>query len=113
MKDELDAMDTNNTWSAVPLPLGKQTINCRWVYKIKHNSDGSIARYKARLVAKGYTQQEGVDFFEIFSPVAKLATIKTVIELAASQNWHLALLDVNNAFLNGDLSEEVYMDLPQ
>lgn len=111
-KDELDAMELNNTWSIVPLPSDKQSIGCRWVYKVKYASDGSIDRHKARLVAKGYTQQEGVDFFETFSPVAKLATVKILLALAASQQWHLAQLDINNAFLNGDLLEEVYMDLP-
>lgn len=112
MAEELRAMESNHTWTVVPLPLHKQSIGCRWVYKNKYKSDGSLDKHKARLVAKGFTQCEGIDFFETFSPVAKQTTIKVMLALAASQNWHLAELDVNNAFLNGDLNEEVYMDLP-
>ena len=111
MKVELDAMELNNTWFVVPLPAGKHTIGCRWIYKIKYKSDGSVDRHKARLAAKGYTQQEGIDFLDTFSPVAKMVTIKVLLALgAASQNWSLHRLDVNNAFLNGDLFEEVYID---
>ncbi|KAL4027854.1 hypothetical protein IC575_011044 [Cucumis melo] len=112
MKAELEAMETNQTWSIVPLPKGKNSIGCRWVYKIKHKVDGSIERYKARLVAKGYTQQEGLDYFETFSPVAKMVTVKTLLTIAVSKEWPLVQLDVNNAFLHGELFEEVYMDLP-
>lgn len=112
MKSELDALASTNTWSVVDLPEGKQPIGCKWVYKIKHHADGSIERYKARLVAKGYTQLEGVDYFDTFSPVAKLTTIRTLLSVAAIKDWHLEQLDVNNAFLHGDLHEEVYMDLP-
>lgn len=112
MQSELAALESNNTWTVVPLPHGKHSVGCRWLYKIKYNPNGSIDRYKARLVAKGFTQQEGVDFIDTFSPVAKLVTLKVLLALAASQQWHLHQLDVNNAFLNGDLLEEVYMDLP-
>lgn len=105
-------MEDNHTWSVVPLPHGKHTVGCRWVYKTKYDSNGSVDRYKARLVAKGYTQQAGVDFFETFSPVAKLSTVKILLALAAINNWNLVQLDIHNAFLNGDLFEEVYMDLP-
>lgn len=112
MQLELAALELNNTWSLVPLPKDKHTIGCRWIYKVKYKSDGSIDRHKARLVAKGYTQQEGVDFLETFSPVAKLVTVKIILALAATQHWHIHQLDINNAFLHGDLFEEVYMDLP-
>ena len=112
MKAELDAMETNNTWSITSLPKGKHSIGCKWIFKIKYKSDGTIDRHKARLMAKGYTQQEGLDFIETFSPVAKLVTVKVHLALAANNKWHLTQLDVNNAFLNGDLFEEVYMDLP-
>ncbi|RVW99848.1 Retrovirus-related Pol polyprotein from transposon RE1 [Vitis vinifera] len=112
MKAELDAMELNKTWSVVSLPKGKHSIGCKWIYKVKFKSDGSIERHKAPIVAKGYTQQEGLDFFETFSPVAKLVTVKVLLALATIQKWHLVQLDVNNAFLNGYLFEEVYMDLP-
>ena len=112
MKAELLAIETNNTWSVISLPHGKHSIGCKWVYKVKHKSDGSIERYKTQLVAKGYNQQEGVDFLDTFSPVAKLVTVKVLLALAASQNWHIVQMDVYNAFLHGDPFEEVYMDLP-
>lgn len=112
MYDEIKALEDNNTWSIVPLPSGKHTIGCRWIYKTTFNPDGSIERHKARLVAKGYTQQLGVDSTDTFSPVAKLTTVRVLLAVAAQRHWHLAQLEVNNAFLNVDLFEEVYMDLP-
>ncbi|KAL6342654.1 hypothetical protein AAG906_013060 [Vitis piasezkii] len=88
MKAELDAMELNKTWSVVSLPKGKHSIGCKWIYKVKYKSDGSIERHKAPIVAKGYTQQEGLDFFETFSPVAKLVTVKVLLALATIQKWH-------------------------
>ena len=112
MHKEIQALQVNHTCSFVPLPPHKQPIGCKWVYKIKLNPDGTVERYKARLVAKGYSQIEGVDYRETFAPVAKLTTVRVLLSVAALQGWHLHQLDVNNAFLNGDLYEEVYMQIP-
>ena len=112
MNEELIALEITDTWSICSLPLGKHAIGCHWVYKIKINPDGTIERYKARLVAKGYTQKEGEDFADTFSPVAKITTVKTLLAVSAVKNWSLTQLDISNAFLNGDLDEEIYMTLP-
>ncbi|RVW14961.1 Retrovirus-related Pol polyprotein from transposon TNT 1-94 [Vitis vinifera] len=112
MQSELAALEANHTWSLTSLPPGKKPIGCRWVYKIKRHSDGTIERFKARLVAKGYTQLEGIDYHDTFSPTAKMITIRCLLALAAAQNWSLHQLDVNNAFLHGDLHEEIYMSPP-
>ncbi|KAL6348342.1 hypothetical protein AAG906_005643 [Vitis piasezkii] len=112
MSTELQALERNNTWEMVPLPPGHKPIGCRWVYKIKYHSDGTIERYKAHLVAKGYTQVAGIDYQETFSPTAKLTTLRCLLTIAASRNWYIHQLDVHNAFLHGNLQEEVYMTPP-
>lgn len=103
MNAELEALHLNKTWTITDLPQGKKPIGCKWVFKIKHKADGSIERYKARLVAKGLTQLEEIDFFDTFSPIAKLTTIRLLLSIASCQNWHLHQLDVHNAFLHGHL----------
>lgn len=113
MQEEIAALELNKTWSIVNLPPGKQAIGSKWVYKIKLKATCEVERYKARLVAKGYHQQAGLDYHETFAPVAKMVTVKTVISVAASHNWPLYQMDVHNAFLQGDLNEEVYMEIPQ
>ncbi|XP_076956093.1 uncharacterized protein LOC143631129 [Bidens hawaiensis] len=111
MNDEMRALYGNNTWELVGLPKDRKAIGCKRMYKIKYKSNGEIDRYKARLVAKCYSQREGVDFDETFSPVVKMISVRCVISLA--NDWPLFQLDVNNAFLYGDLNEEVYMKLPE
>ncbi|KAK9049228.1 hypothetical protein SSX86_031804, partial [Deinandra increscens subsp. villosa] len=113
MNDEIEALHRNNTWDLVELPPGRKTVGCKWIYKIKYKSTGEIDRYKARLVAKGYSQKEGIDFDETFSPVVKMITVRTVLTLAVENSWPLYQLDINNAFLYGDLHEDVYMALPE
>ncbi|CAN1142265.1 Retrovirus-related Pol polyprotein from transposon RE2 [Linum perenne] len=113
MKSEYDALVRNETWLLVPRPTNVNVVGCKWIYRIKRHSDGTIQRYKARLVAQGYSQEEGVDFFDTFSPVIKPTTIRVVLSIALSKGWQLRQLDFNNAFLNGDLEEEVYMAQPK
>ena len=112
MQEEMRALKKNDTWDFVDLPNGKRAVGCKWVFTIKHKADGSMERYKARLVAKGFTQTYGIDYKETFAPVAKMNSIRVLISLAANQDWPLHQLDVKNAFLHGDLEEEVYMELP-
>ena len=112
MIEEMNALDTNGTWDLVDLPLNKKAIGCKWVFAVKVNPDGSVARLKARLVAKGYAQTYGVDYSDTFSPVAKMTAVRLFISLAATNHWPLFQLDIKNAFLHGDLQEEVYMEQP-
>ena len=112
MDKEIQSLEATKTWVLTPLPPRKRPIGCKWVYRVKLNPDGSVERYKARLVAKGYTQREGLDFLETFSPVAKTISVRVLIALASTKGWPLHQLDINTAFLHGDLDEEVYMALP-
>jgi hypothetical protein len=112
MDEEFSALQRQHTWSLVPLPPGKNIVGCKWVFKLKKNSDGTIFRYKARLVAKGFHQQYGIDFAETFSLVVKPPTVRLILALAVKYSWPLRQLDVRNAFLHGILKEEVYMQQP-
>ncbi|GJT27755.1 ribonuclease H-like domain-containing protein [Tanacetum coccineum] len=112
MYDEYNALVKNGTWILVPRPSDVNLVRSMWLFKHKFHADGTLSRYKARLVANGSNQQHGVDFDETFSPVVKPATIRTVLSLAVSRQWPIHQLDVKNAFLNGDLSETVYMHQP-
>ena len=109
MKEELDSIEKNQTWEMVTPPPGCKPIGLKWVYKIKRNSHGDIVRYKARLVAKGYVQNFGIDYEEVFAPVARIETIRVLLALAAQEGWQVHHMDVKSAFLNGELKEEVYV----
>ena len=112
MLEELCVIEKNGTWEFAKLPNEHRAIGLKWVYKLKRNPDGEIVRYKARLVAKGFVQKYGVDFDEVFAPVARLETVRVLITIAAQESWEIHHMDVKSAFLNGDLKEEVYVELP-
>ncbi|CAM8882810.1 unnamed protein product [Rhodiola kirilowii] len=111
MNKEISALEANNTWVITDLPADKTLVDCKWAYKLKFKSDGSLERYKARLVARGFTQVEGLDYHETFAPVAKMTTIRCMLAVATAKHWPIYQLDVDNAFLHGSLDEEVYMKL--
>jgi hypothetical protein len=109
MASNLSALQWQSTWSLVPSSPDHDVIGCHWVFKLKRNPDGSVARYKARLVAKGNHQMPGIDFDETFSLVVKPAIVRLMLSIAAQQQWSLRQLDVSNAFLHGSPKECVYM----
>jgi hypothetical protein len=110
--EEMAALVANATWELVALLKDKKAIGCKWVYKVKHNVDGSVSRYKARLFVKGYAQTYGIDYEETYSPVVKMTNVRAIITMASTKGWSLHQMDVKNAFLHGDLQEEVYMEQP-
>ena len=89
MATEISILEANNTWSLTTLPPHKRTIGCKWVYMVKYKSDRTVERYKAKLVAKGFTQKEGLDYIETFSPITKLVSVKCLLAMAAVQGWYL------------------------
>nr|ABA96226.1 retrotransposon protein, putative, Ty1-copia subclass [Oryza sativa Japonica Group] len=112
VRSEMDSIMSNGTWEVVERPYGCKPVGCKWVFKKKLRPDGTIEKYKARLVAKGYTQKEGEDFFDTYSLVARLTTIRVLLALAASHGLLVHQMDVKTVFLNGELEEEIYMDQP-
>lgn len=109
MQQELHVLESNKTWVLTTFPKEKKVIRCKWVYKVKYKPTSKIDKLKAHLVAEGYNQIEGLDYKDIFSPVAKLTTMRIFIALATIKQWHVFQLDINNAFLHSFLDEEVYM----
>jgi transposase InsO family protein len=112
-KDEMDSIQQAGTWTLTPLPADRQAIGCKWVFKIKRKADGSVDRYKMRLVAKGFSQKPGIDYEETFAPVAKFATIRALLSVAAHYDLEIHQMDVRTAFLNGDLEQDIYMKQPE
>src|SRR6266542_3722702 len=112
VRSEMDSILANGTWEITNRPYGCKPVGCKWVFKKKLRPDGTIEKYKAWLVAKGFTQKEGEDFFDTYSPVARLTTIRVLLSLAASHGLLVHQMDVKTAFLNGELDEEIYMDQP-
>ena len=108
----MDALHKTGTWDLVDLPSITYAIGCKWVYKIKTRSDGIVDSYKARLVARGFTQEYEIDYEDTFALVTRLSSVRTLIAISMACKWPLFHMDVKNAFLNGELSEEVYIKLP-
>ena len=113
MNEEYKSMQDNQVWDLVPLPEGKKHIGCKWIFKTKRDSEGIVERYKARLVAKSFTQREGIDFIETFSPVSSKDSFRTIMTLVAHFNLELYQMDIKTAFLNRDIDETIYMVQPE
>jgi hypothetical protein len=109
MVEEMDALDKNKAWDIVELPAGRKSVGIKWLFKKKFNAEGKVEKYKSRLVAKGYSQVEGIDFGEIFSPIAKLTSIRFLLSIVVAFDLKVEQMDVKTTFLHGDLEEEIYM----
>ena len=112
MNSEMESMYSNQVWDLIEPPEGIKPVGCKWIYKKKRGADGKVETYKARLVAKGYTQNEGIDYEETFSPVAMLKSIRILLSIAAHLDYEIWQMDVKTAFLNGNLDERIYMMQP-
>ena len=113
VNSEIESIMQNHTWELVDLPPGSKPLGCKWIFKRKMKTDGSIDKFKTRLIAKGYKQKEGLDYFDTYSPVTRITSIRMLIAIAALHNLEIHQMDVKTAFLNGDLNEEIYMDQPE
>ena len=113
MKEEIKSMKDNDVWDLVKLPEGVKPIGCKWIFKTKRDSTGNVERYKARLVAKGFTQKEGIDYKETFSPVSSKDSFRIIMALVAHFDLELHQMDVKTAFLNGNIDETIYMVQPE
>lgn len=111
-RSEIDALKAQHTWDVCTLPKGKRALGCKWVFRRKFRANGTLERHESRLVVLGNNQVEGDDYTETFAPVAKMSTLRSFMQQASSLNWEIHQMDVHNAFLHGDLQEEVYMRLP-
>jgi hypothetical protein len=113
MTEEYQSIIKNDVCEVVPRPKNKYVVYSKWIYKIKHATNESIEKHKARFLARGFSQKEGIDYEETFSPVARYTSIRTIIALAAKMKWKLHQMDVKTTFLNGVVEEEVYIEQPQ
>ena len=106
----MGALKENNAYTVTNLPKGKTTIGGKWVYSVKVGSNNE-QRYKARLVAQGFSQKEGLDYYETFSPTAKITSVRMLLQLAVQKDVFIQQMDVKCAYLNADLDEELYLDV--
>ena len=114
MHEEIESLHKNETWELVKLPKEQRVVGCKWIFKMKEGTPGvEDVRFKARLVAKGYTQKQGIDFNEVFSPIVRHTSIRVLLALVALHDLELEQLDVKTAFLHGELEEQIYMQQPE
>lgn len=113
MEAEINSIEENNTWELVDPPTGAKIVGVKLVYKTKFNEKGEVDEFKARLVAKGFLQTHGIDFHEVFAPVARWDTIRVILALAAQRRWNVLQQDVKSAFLYGELKEDVNVEQPK
>jgi hypothetical protein len=113
MIEEYESILKNDVWEEVRRPQGKSVVTSKWLYKIKHATNGSVEKFKARFVARGFSQKEGIDYDEIFAPVSRYTSIRIIISLASVFDWKLHQMNVKTAFLNGEVEQEVYIEQPE
>ena len=113
VNNEIESILSNHTWELTDLSPGNKPLGSKWIYKSKMKPDGTIDKYKARLVVKGYRQKEGLDYFDTYSLVTKITSIRMLIALAAVHDLKIHQMDVKTTFLNGELEEEIYMEQPE
>ena len=113
MVEEYDSIFKNSAWEIVPRPVGKSIVGSRWIYKVKQAADESVENYKARFFARGFSQIEGIDYEETFSPVTQYSSIRMILALSVQMRWHIHQMDVKIVFLNGVIEEEVYIEQPE
>ena len=109
MLEEMKAIEDNGTWELVDPPMGYRPMGLKWVYKVKRDERGVIVKYKARLIARGFVQREGIDFEEVFAPVVRMESVRLLLAMAAAKDWRVHHLDIKSAFLNGELTETVFI----
>ena len=112
MLEEMKAIKKNKTWELVDPPLGCRSIGLKWVYKVKWDEHDTIVKHKACLVVQGFVQHEGIDFEEVFAPVARMESVRLLLALAATKDWRVHHLDIKSAFLNGELAETIFVRQP-
>ncbi|UYV67916.1 hypothetical protein LAZ67_5002493 [Cordylochernes scorpioides] len=113
MNEEKQALIKNKTWELMDLPDNAKAIGCKWIFRIKRKGNGEIDRYRARLVAKGFSQRRGIDYKETFAPVVRYDSVRVLLALATVMDMEIMQFDIKTAFLNGDLDEDIYMQIPE
>jgi hypothetical protein len=113
MVEEYDSIVKNSAWEIVPRPIDKSVVGSRWIYKVKKDANGSVEKYKARFLAQVFSQIEGIDYDDTFSPITRYSSIRSILSLSAQMGWRIHQMDVKTMLLNGIIEEEVYIEQPE